>query len=81
MLFRSDSLVGLNYTLRPLVYQMQEERADELLDVAAQGRVLLYGVTVAVDEIKLIAEKTVVEYAKTHPIERKKNGREGNDQL
>ncbi|MCI8490126.1 MAG: motility associated factor glycosyltransferase family protein [Lachnospiraceae bacterium] len=61
-----DSLVGLNYTLRPLVYQMQEERADELLDVAAQGRVLLYGVTVAVDEIKLIAEKTVVEYAKTH---------------
>lgn len=76
-----DSLVGLNYTLRPLVYQMQEERADELLDVAAQGRVLLYGVTVAVDEIKLIAEKTVVEYAKTHPIERKKNGREGNDQL
>lgn len=76
-----DSLVGLNYTLRPLVYQMQEERADELLDVAAQGRVLLYGVTVAVDEIKLIAEKTVVEYAKTHPIERKKNGKEGNDQL
>ncbi len=76
-----DSLVGLNYTLRPLVYQMQEERADELLDVAAQGRVLLYGVTVAVDEIKLIAEKTVVEYAKTHPIEKKKNGKEGNDQL
>lgn len=36
---------------------------------------------ICMDEIKLIAEKTVVEYAKTHPIEKKKNGKEGNDQL
>lgn len=64
-----ESLAGLNYTLRPLVYQMQEERADELLDVAAQGKVLMYAVAVAVDEIAMIAEGTIVKYAKEHSIE------------
>ncbi len=64
-----ESLVGLNYTLRPLVYQMQEERSEELLDIAEQGKVLLYGVSIAVEEIILIAEGTVVKYAKEHPLD------------
>lgn len=66
-----ESLVGLNYTLRPLVYQMQEERTDELLDVAEQGKVLMVGIMVAADEIKAIAEGTVVKYAEEHPLEKK----------
>ena len=66
-----ESLVGLNYTLRPLVYQMQEERTDELLDVAEQGKVLMVGIMVATDEIKMIAEGTVVKYAEEHPLEKK----------
>ena len=65
-----ESLVGLNYTLRPLVYQMQEEQSEELLDIAEQGKVLLYGVAIAVEEIILIAEGTVVKYANEHPLEK-----------
>lgn len=61
-----ESLVGYNYTLRPLVYQMQEDRNEELLDVALQGKVLMQGVIVAAEEIKMTAEKTVVKYAKEH---------------
>lgn len=64
-----DSLDGLNFTLRPLVYREKEKQADELLDVAKHGKILMYGVTVAVDEIKLIAEGTIVKYAKEHPVE------------
>ncbi len=61
-----DSLDGLNFTLRPLAYQFQEDKRSELLDVADQGKVLLYAVAVAVDEISLIAEQTIVQYAKKH---------------
>lgn len=64
-----DSLDGLNFTLRPLVYQKQEDQKKDLVDVANQGKVLMYGVTVAVDEIKQIAEGTIVKYAKEHPME------------
>ncbi len=59
-----DSLDGLNFTLRPLAYQFQEDKRSELLDVANQGKVLLYAVTVAVEEISLIADKTIVQFAK-----------------
>ncbi|MEH2944202.1 6-hydroxymethylpterin diphosphokinase MptE-like protein [Lachnospiraceae bacterium KK002] len=72
-----DSLEGLNYTLRPIAYQMQADKAGELMDVAEQGKVLLYGVTVAADEISDIAEQTIVKYAEEHPV--KDNERqEGN---
>lgn len=67
-----DSLEGLNYTLRPLAYRMQENKQGELLDVAEQGKVLMYGVAVAVDEISSIAEQTIVKYAKEHPIKDEK---------
>lgn len=65
-----DSLDGLNYTLRPLAYCMQEDESGELLDVASQGKVLMYAVMVAVDEISGIAKQTIVKYAKEHPIKR-----------
>lgn len=64
-----DSLDGLNFTLRPLAYQKQKDQKSEFLDVAKQGKVLMFGVTVAVDEIKLIAEGTIVKYAKEHSLQ------------
>ena len=36
----------------------------ELLDVAEQGKVMLYGIAIAAEEIKTIAEDTIVAYAK-----------------
>lgn len=63
-----DSLDGVNYTLRPLAYRMREDKSGELLDVAGQGKVLMYAVMVAVDEISGIAEQTIVKYAKEHPV-------------
>lgn len=69
-----ESLTGLNYTLRPAVYQMQDDRAKELLDVAWQGKVMMFGMTVAAEEIKLTAEKTVVEYAEEHALDKGKDG-------
>lgn len=64
-----DSLEGVNFTLRPLVYRVQDDRGSELLDVAKQGRVLMYAVTVAADEISGLAEETIVKYAKEHPLQ------------
>lgn len=66
-----DSLDGLNFTLRPLAYQLREDKRSELLDVASQGKVLLYGVAVAVDEVSEIAEKTIVQYANSNRTKRK----------
>lgn len=64
-----ECLVGLNYTLRPAVYQAEEEQNKEFMDIAEQGEVLMYGMIIAADEIKQTAEKTVVKYAKEHPVE------------
>lgn len=61
-----DSLMGLEYTMRTSVYQVQEERKTELQEVAQQGKLLLYGVTVAADEIAEIANETIIPYAKEH---------------
>lgn len=61
-----DSLGGLNYTLRPLVYQTKDDQASELIDVAEQGKVLSHAVGVAADEIADIAEHTIVKYAREH---------------
>lgn len=65
-----DSLGGLNYTLRPLIYQTKDDKASELIDVAEQGKVLLHAVEYAVDEIADIAEHTIVKYASEHPLEK-----------
>lgn len=59
-----DSLMGLEYVMRSSIYQLQEDRRDELQEVAQQGKLLLYGVTVAADEIAEIANETIIPYAK-----------------
>lgn len=64
-----DSLMGLEYTLRSSIYKVQENRNDELQEVAQQGKVLLYGITVGADEIIEIANETIIPYAKEHAIE------------
>lgn len=64
-----DSLMGIEYTLRASIYKVQENRNDELQEVAQQGKVMLYGVTVGADEIAEIARETIVAYAKEHAIE------------
>ena len=66
-----DSLLGLEYTLRPSIYKTHEDRNSELKDVAGQGKVMLYGITVGTDEIAEIARDTIVKYANEHKAEPK----------
>lgn len=62
----TDSLKGLEFILRPSIYQIQEDKKAELLDVAKQGKVMLHGVDIAAEEICEIAQNTIVKYAKEH---------------
>lgn len=66
-----DSLLGLEYTLRPSIYKTHEDRNSELKDVAGQGKVMLYGITVGTDEIAEIVRDTIVKYANEHKAEPK----------
>lgn len=59
-----DSLQGIEYILRAGIYQIQDERKDELLEVAQQGELMLTAVCAGVDEIISIAKETVIPYAK-----------------
>ena len=59
-----DSLQGIEYILRAGIYQIQEERKDELIEVAQQGELMLTAVCAGVDEIVSIAKETVIPYAK-----------------
>ena len=59
-----DSLSGLEYTLRPGIYKTYRDQKEELTDVAEQGKVMLYGLAVAAEEISELAKETVVKYAK-----------------
>lgn len=68
-----DSLSGLEYVLRPSIYQVQEDRSSELMDVAEQGKVMLYGITIAVDEIAELARETIIPYAKEHAADQENN--------
>ena len=63
-----DSLLGIESTLRPNIYREQDEQKKELLDVAEQGKVMLFGIVVGTDEIAEIAKKTIIPYAKEHAI-------------
>lgn len=58
-----ESLKGLDYALRPLIYRVQDEKNSELLDIAAQGKVVLYGIKTAITELNGIVEETIVPYA------------------
>jgi hypothetical protein len=59
-----DSLCGLEYTLRPNIYKIYEDQKSELMDVSGQGKLLLYAISVATEEITGIANETIVPYAK-----------------
>ncbi|MCM1256271.1 MAG: DUF115 domain-containing protein [Roseburia sp.] len=60
----TDSLKGLEYTLRPSIYKIQENRKDEIDEVAEQGKLMLTGIALGADEIKPIVEETIVAYAR-----------------
>lgn len=60
----NDSVKGLEFALRPQIYQLQNDKKTEFADIAEQGKVMLYGIAVAAEEIKTIAEDTIVAYAK-----------------
>lgn len=64
----SDSIKAVEYALRPLIYQVQENKKDELLDVAEQGRVMMYSLAVAADEINGIIKESILPYAKENSI-------------
>lgn len=66
-----DSLAGLNYTLRPEMYHMKEDKKEELQDISKQGQAMLYGLVVAANEIRPLAEETVVAYSNEHPLTEK----------
>ncbi len=71
-----DSLQGIEYILRAGIYQIQEERKDELIEVAQQGELMLTAVCAGVDEITSIAKETVIPYAKEQiAISEKKSGK------
>lgn len=59
-----DSLSGIEYTLRPNIYKIHEDRKNELLDVAEQGKIMLCGIVVGTSEIQQLAEETIIPFAK-----------------
>lgn len=59
----TDSLKGVESVLRPVIYQMQEDRTDELSDVAEQGRIMLYSIAVAAEELSEYARDILLPYA------------------
>ena len=63
-----DSLKAVEYALRPLIYQVQENKVDEMLDIAEQGKVMMYSIAVAANDISQLAKETIIPYAKEHPI-------------
>lgn len=58
------SLKGVELMLRPLIYQVQKDKNSELADIAEQGKVMMFAVSVAAEEICQIARETVVPFAK-----------------
>lgn len=60
----TDSLKGMEYTLRPSIYQTKDNREEEIDEVAEQGKVMLTGIVYASDEIKGIVEETLLPYVK-----------------
>ena len=64
-----DSLAGIDYTLRPGIYKVHEDRKAELLDVAEHGKLVLYAVAVGTDEIAQLAKETILPYAKAQQSE------------
>lgn len=64
-----DSLLGIEYILRPSIYKVQDDRGSELSEVAEQGKVMMYGIAVGSDELMNLAHETIIPYAQKHRIE------------
>lgn len=59
-----DSLKGLEYTLRPLIYQVKEDEKDDINEVAVQGKLMMTAISIGAKELGQIAEETMIPYAK-----------------
>lgn len=60
----TDSLKGIEYTLRPLIYHVQEDSKNEMEEIAAQGKLMLSAISIGASEIKEIVNDTLMEYVK-----------------
>ena len=60
----NDSLKGIEYSLRTSIYDKCEETADEMYDIAQQGKLMLQAEKYAVDELLNLAEDTTSAFAK-----------------
>lgn len=60
----TDSLKGIEFTLRPSIYRTHENENDEMRDIAEQGEIMLKAIIFAAEEIKVLAEETLLPYAK-----------------
>lgn len=67
-----DSLKGMEFTLRPSIYQTKEDSKDEMLDIARNGEVMLRAVEYASEELIELAENTVISFAKKQRIKNAK---------
>lgn len=58
-----DSLKGIEFTLRPLIYQVQEDEKSELEEVAKQGKLMMMAIGVGTDEIVNIVKESLIPFA------------------
>ena len=58
----TDSLKGIEYTLRPLIYQVQEDSKNEMEEIAVQGKLMLSAISIGAEEIKEIVNDTLISY-------------------
>lgn len=63
-----DSLKGVEYTIRPHIYKVQEESEKEIEEVAIQGKLMLEAISIGSNEIKEIVKETLIPY-----VEQQKN--------
>lgn len=68
----NDSLKGVEYTMRPSIYQTKEDEKDEMLDIAQNGKFMMQAMAYAADELTALAEKTMIPFAEKM---RKKQGK------
>lgn len=60
----TDSLKGVEYTLRPSIYKTQENEADEMNEIAEQGKLMLEAISIGADEVKKMLQETIIPYVK-----------------
>lgn len=58
----TDSLKGIEYTLRPSIYKIEKNESDEIEEIAKQGKLMLEAIMIGAEEIKQILEETLMPY-------------------